>query len=217
MKDNYPARLSSTVVSYLDKVALYDVLMDEEQRLERFRSSQFVAAVWPEELRREAEQYFEYEHLLKNHFTGGGYRRQDDPYFWASLDDILTETSLTTLPLWLLGSDAAAQRIVSELMEQGGYRTEFALDLAKKFTAERDFATALMYATDHVNSAGSVPLWDSNFYLYLLGKNGNAEQAAPIISQLSGMGQPEADRFVGWYTARFYPDSSEPSQVAEAF
>ncbi len=217
VKDNYPARLSSTVVSYLDKVALYDVLMDEEQRLERFRSSQFVAAVWPEELRREAEQYFEYEHLLKNHFTGGGYRRQDDPYFWASLDDMLTETSLTTLPLWLLGSDAAAQRIVSELMEQGGYRTEFALDLAKKFTAERDFATALMYATDHVNSAGSVPLWDSNFYLYLLGKNGNAEQAAPIISQLSGMGQPEADRFVGWYTARFYPDSSEPSQVAEAF
>ncbi len=217
VRDNYPARISSSVVSYLGNIPLYDRLMDENERLERFRNSALISRLWPAELRQQSEQYFAYEHLLKNHFTGGGYRRQDDPYFWASLDDMLSESSLTTLPLWLLGSDHATQNIISDLLQRDGYRTEFALDLAKKFAARRDFETALMYATEHVNSTGNVPLWESNFYLYLLGKSGNAGQAAPIISQLSGMGEPEADRFVDWYTARFDLDVSGSSQVAEAF
>ena len=143
--------------------------------------------------------------------------RADDPYSWEAIDHLLTETTLTTLPLWLLGSDLATQQIIAGIMEEEGYRAEFALDLARKFASERDYASALMYATDHVNATGDVSLWASNFYTYLLGKNGNADQAAPILSQLEGLQQPAATRFVEWYSDKFEIDASAAPRVAETF
>ena len=55
------------------------MLMDETQRLERFRNSELIARLWPKELSQEAEAYFPRERLLKNHLTGGAYQEQSDP------------------------------------------------------------------------------------------------------------------------------------------
>ena len=203
VNDNFPARISSRAINSLRYVELYGMLMDESQRLERFRDSELIARLWPQNLRQDTEEFFERERLLKNHLTGGAYRMASEPYIWEAIDDVLSETSLTTLPLWLLGSDQATQKIVANLLEEGGYRSELALDLARKSASERDFETALMYATDHVSTTADVLLRDSNFYLYLLGKNGKAGQAREIINQLRGMGQPEVIRFVDWYTEKF--------------
>jgi len=215
VKDNYPARVSSRTVNQRGYVELYALLMDEVDRHERFQESELIARLWPEELIEPTAAYFQYERLLKNHFTGGGYRHLNDPYYWDSVDELLSETSLTTLPLWLLGSDVATQEIIANLMEQGGYRTEYALELARKFAAERDYESALMYATDHVTANGNVSLWASNFYLYLLGRNDAAEKAMPIISQLDGMAQPDVDRFIDWYVDRFDLPMPESTRVAE--
>ncbi|MDH3442263.1 MAG: hypothetical protein OEM63_16005, partial [Gammaproteobacteria bacterium] len=81
--------------------------------------------------------------------------------------------------------------------------SEFALELARKYTAERDYETALMYMNDHINTVGDVTAWQSNFYLYLLAKDGLAEQAAPIIANLRLMGEPGIDRFLDWHAETF--------------
>ena len=201
--DNHPARISSRLVNYRGYIELYGMLMDESQRLERFRNSELINERWPAELRNESERFFLYERLIKNHLTGNAYRNPSDTYSWEAIDDLLTNTSLTTLPMWLLGSDRATQEILEGLLESDGYRSEFALDMARKYTADRDYKTALMYLNDHITTTGEVTQWASNFYLYLLARNGLAEQAGPIISRLENLGEPEIDRFLDWYTRKF--------------
>ena len=88
-------------------------------------------------------------------------------------------------------------------METDGYRSEFALELARKYTVERDYESALMYMNDHINAAGEVTAWQSNFYLYLLAKNDLREQAEPIIANLRLMGEPGIDRFLDWHAETF--------------
>lgn len=203
VKDNYPARISSRLVNFRGYVALYDMLMDESQRLYRFRESDLIRERWPDELRQESERYFQYERLIKNHLTGNTYARPSETYYWETIDDLLTNTSLETLPLWLLGSDHATQEIVGEHLESDGYRNEFALDLARQYTADRDYETALMYLHDHVANGGDVSRFASRFYLYLLARNGKLEQATRLVAQLRGEQEPEAHRFIDWYVRKF--------------
>ena len=201
--DNFPSRISTKLVRGRAYVELYDHLMDEQARIDRFRDSHLIARIWPESMRSASETYFAYERLIKNYFIGPAYITPDDPYAWGVLDDLLTDTTLETLPLWLLGSDADNQRIVEKIVEEEGYRTEFALELARKHAAAREFDAALMYMEDYVTSTGNVPLWSSNFYLYLLARNGLTERASPVIAQMRAAGSPEMDRFVEWYSGRF--------------
>ena len=200
--DNYPARISAGPSREQGYIELYDWLMHEGERVDRFRNSEWISRLWPEALRENAEPYFDYERLIKNHFTAGVYAYGADPYAWAAIDDLLNETSLSTLPLWLLGSDRDNQVIIARLLERDGYRTEFALELARKYTAERDFQTALMYASDHINNTEEVSLWASNFYLYLLARNDRADEAGLLISQLD-LEQEEVRGFVDWFSERF--------------
>jgi hypothetical protein len=141
--------------------------------------------------------------VIKNYFTAGIYQRQTDPYIWEDIDDLLTNTSLTTLPLWLLGSDQGTQNIVAGLLEQEDYRDDFALEFARKYASERDYETALQYVNIHIATVNDVADWTSRFYLYLLAKNGMAAQAMPIIAKLRALGRAEIDKFLDWYATRF--------------
>lgn len=201
--DNHPARISSRVVNDTDYVELYALLMDERERLQRFRSSELISRLWPAALRKDSERYFRYERMIKNHFTGGTYRQQADPYHWDAIDEVLTNTSLTTLPLWLLGSDQDTQDIVAHLSEQSGPRDEFALELARKHTSERDYGTALLHMNNHLTTAEGVSEAASKLHLYLLARNGMADQAAPIVATLGTLGRPGLDRFLDWYTNKY--------------
>jgi predicted membrane-bound spermidine synthase len=201
--DNYPSRISSRQVSNRGYVELYDMLMHEGERLERFRYSEQIGRLWPAEIKKSSEPYFQYERVIKNYFTAGIYQRQTDPYIWEDIDDLLTNTSLTTLPLWLLGSDQGTQNIVAGLLEQEDYRDDFALEFARKYASERDYETALQYVNIHIATVNDVADWTSRFYLYLLAKNGMAAQAMPIIAKLRALGRAEIDKFLDWYATRF--------------
>jgi len=216
LTDNFPSRISSKSVSSLSYVELYATFMDERQRLNRFRDSDLIGQLWPAELREESESFFEYERMIKNHFTAGVYRHEADPYAWGAIDDVLTNTSLTTLPLWLLGSDHATQRIVASQVEQEVYRDEFVLELARKFTAERDYESALHYVQIHLAKGQDVTPWATNFYLYLLAKNGMVAEAQPIVAKLVTLGQPGVDRFLEWYMPTFELLPLDAQQVTDS-
>ena len=207
--DNYPSRISSRPVRNQGYFELYDALMDEGERLERFRNSELISQLWPAELKKNSEPFFQYERLIKNHFTAGIYRHQTEPFVWEAIDDLLTNTSLTTLPLWLLGSDQDTQNIIASLLEQEDFRDDFALHLARKYASDRDYETALRYVNIHITTAKDVSDWTSRFYLYMLAKNGMAVQARPIIANLKSLGQPGIDRFLDWFATKFELNSAE--------
>ena len=207
--DNYPSRISSRNVINQGYIELYDKLMDEGGRLERFRNSDLIDQIWPAELRKNSEPFFQYERLIKNYFTAGTYHHQADTFIWEAIDDLLTNTSLTTLPLWLLGGDRGTQKIIARLLEQDGYRDHFALELARKYATERDYETALRYVNNHIATVNDVSDWASRFHLYLLAKNGMADQATPIIADLKALGRPGIDRFLYWFASRFDLSSAE--------
>jgi hypothetical protein len=75
------------------------MLMHEGERLERFRVSEQISRLWPVELRKSSEPFFQYERVIKNYFTAGIYQRQTDPYIWEDIDDLLTNTSLLRILL----------------------------------------------------------------------------------------------------------------------
>jgi hypothetical protein len=207
--DNFPSRISSLSVGDNRYTELYDTLMEEGGRLERFGNSEQISNLWPAELKKDSEVFFQYERLIKNYFTAGMYHHQTDPYFWEAIDNVLTETSLKTLPLWLLGSDRDSQRIVASLLELEGYRDEFALELARKYASERDYETALRYLSNHIATVDDVSDWTSRFHLYLLAKNGMAAQAKPVIANLKTIGRPGIEKFLDWIATKFDLSSAE--------
>jgi spermidine synthase len=201
--DNFPLRISSRLVSQPGRVPLYELLMDERQRLRRFRRSEHIRHIWPAELLQASEPYFVYERLIKNHFTDDVYRHVSDPFLWQAIDDLLTNTSLTTLPLWLLGSDRDAQAAMQRLQERGEYQSEFDLELALQATSSRDFTAALLHTESYVRKLNNVSVGVSSLYLYLLAKNDRLADAQQIVDNMSKLGLPELDSFLDWYTGHF--------------
>ncbi len=207
--DNYPSRISSHQVDQQRFVELYANLLDEGERLERFRESDFIDQIWPAEFKNASEPFFEYERLMRSHFFPGVYVHQADPYVWEAIDDLLTNSSRTTLPLWLLGSDQDTQDVVARLLAEQGYRDDFALELARKHALERDYEAALRHAQNYISAAEEVTDIDMQFYLYLLAKNGLMDQARPILAQLEVSGGARADRFSDWFARKFEQESTE--------
>jgi hypothetical protein len=201
--DNFPLRISSRLVSQPGRVPLYDTLMDERQRLRRFRRSEQIQRLWPAELAQATEAFFVYERMIKNHFAEGVYQHASDPFLWEAVDTVLTNTRLTTLPLWLLGSDRDAQDAMSGLLARGEYQPAFELELALKDVSQRDFASALVHTETYVRSIGNASVGVSSLYLYLLAKNGMLDRAQEISDNLAKLSLPEVDSFLNWFTAKF--------------
>ncbi len=201
--DNYPLRISSRLVTNPGRVPLYDTLMDERQRLRRFRRSGQIKRIWPAQLLKAAEPYFEYERMIKNHFTQGVYQHQSDPFLWEAIDTVLTETQLTTLPLWLLGTDQDAQNVMTGLLARDEYQPEFELELALQHVVKRDYDIALAHTENFLRYSNGASVGVSSLYLYLLAKNGLLERAQTIVTNMQQLGLEEVDSFLVWFTAKF--------------
>src|SRR5262249_14505677 len=97
-------------------VADYFQRVLEPNRARRaLESSPFIRRFWPDALRARTLAAFGYQRIVNRVFWEGGrpLRQIED------LHDLLTKTPLRTLPLWVLGSDEAKERIA----EASGDRT----------------------------------------------------------------------------------------------
>lgn len=205
--DNYPQRISSRLTGEPRRHALYEMLMDENERLERFRRSEFVQRFWPAELREASEPFFRYERMIKNHFTLGLYRAPADPFLWEAVDDVLSNTELKTLPLWLLGSDESVQKIVDILMQTDAheYEDKIKMELAIRYSAERNYLGALEQLRSYIRGSEKLSIGEYSLYLYLLGKNNMLAEADSVIEGIvpEERGSAEVQSFLKWFAAKF--------------
>ena len=145
LTDDFPQRLRPVLSRpslsdpryQLDRrvLALYEDLIDPARAQRAFAASPFVRRVWPSALASDTQPFFAYQRIL-NRVLWEGARPL------AQIEDLhllLTTTSLRTLPLWLLGSDAARQRIAETSTDRTG-AAEYLLGL--KALAERDYLRA---------------------------------------------------------------------------
>jgi predicted membrane-bound spermidine synthase len=201
--DNYPLRISSELVRDPGPVPVYATVMDERERLARFQRSDFIGRVWPEGLAARTLPYFRYEGLIGEHFTQGLYPAADQPFLWESIDDVLVNSRLETLPLWLLGSDRDAQRNALAAAQRGA-TAETAQELALGQLAQRDYAGALhTFEGSMAAAGGKISVGSGCLLLYLLGKNGRIDEARAVIAGVDQAKAPELGRCVDWFEAKF--------------
>ncbi len=203
--DNYPLRISSRLVHRQGRIPLYEVMMDESERLKHFRQSEFIDRFWPAELKEQSEAFFGYERMIKNHSTDGLYAEATDPFLWDAIDDLLTDSTLETLPLWLLGSDQAVQDIVDTRLQRNEYQADLELELALKHLSRRDYAAALRHTQGYIKGTDTVTVGVYSLLLYVLGKNGMLAEAQSIIDNMDAAARElkEVDHFLAWFTAKF--------------
>jgi hypothetical protein len=202
--DNYPLRISSELVRAPGRVQLYATMMDEHDRLDRFMQSDFIARVWPQELAAQTPPYFRYEGLIKDYFTEGVYPPSDPAFLWQSIDDVLANSRLETLPMWLLGTDRDVQRNVLALVPHDATRPDVALQLALGRLALRDYSGALaVFEPSIVAQNGKVSVGSLSLLLYLLGKSGRTDDARTLVATLDGKNDPEIGVLIDWFESRF--------------
>jgi hypothetical protein len=150
--------------------------------------------------------------LIKEHFTGGVYPTVAPAFQWKSIDEMLENSSLETLPLWLLGSDWDSQRNARRLGQTGAARLDVAAELSLARVAQRDYAGALQILDGPLTAAhGKFSLDHLKLLLYLLGKNGKIDDARALIASLDVEKTPAIGSFVDWYRVRFDGQASPPA------
>ncbi|MDH3507037.1 MAG: spermidine synthase [Gammaproteobacteria bacterium] len=202
--DNFPSRISSRLPTR-DRVELYDRMMDEDARLDGFRTSAYIGALWPDALKAESEGYFQYERVIKQYLTSGVYDQLEGRQRLDVIDELLTRTSLEVLPLWLLGSNVAQQEIARRQAEVGAFDPEVDRELALGDLANRDYPSALERFNRYMAARDEIALDTYGTYLYTLAKNGRMAEAREFIGRVGLQGMPHTviAPFLSWFVDRF--------------
>ena len=121
------------------------------------------------------------------------------------IDELLTDTALETLPLWLLGSDQDVQSALEILPRIGERGAEVTLELAFRDVSERAYAAARERLEPYMTASNSVRPSIYTLYLYALAKSGRLSEASVHIARLDadGRARPDVERFLNWFTTKF--------------
>jgi spermidine synthase len=119
-------------------VEMYRRTLDPVRARGQFAASDQIKRLWPESLVEGTLRRFDEQRIMNRVFWEGArpLLQIDD------LHRVLTDTSLNTLPLWLLGTDESKQRIALDGNERSG-PTEYARAL--RALASRDYQGAAAY------------------------------------------------------------------------
>ena len=163
LDDDHPYRLSRQFPAQM--AAQYADLLDPERARQAFARSPWIAELWPPGLRERTQSAFAAQvalnrvTVLKGRLRLGGLPELK----WA-----LTQTTLRTLPLWLMSSGLAEQEIAARQVAAG--RIDPLLDqylgmyLGMKAMVARDFRTAatrFAESAQHGADAPQLQLWQA--------------------------------------------------------
>lgn len=178
--DDFPKRILRSSVPPGESAPVYREWRDTAAARERFRKSALIERLWPEPMRRASIPYFEFQGLVNRLGYGEDLSGADRGI--GSLHKLLTESSLKTPVLWLLGSDSDLQRIVDQAT--AGERTQPAVQyhLGIGRLAARDYRVA---AAAFRAAEGDAALRRDAFRLrvYALSMAGDLREARSLARQ----------------------------------
>ncbi len=204
LEDNFPQRLrpvsgrpslSDPAYGRNDAVTrLYQSALDVTRARAAFEASPLVHALWPPELIARTLPFFEHQAAINRVYWEGGQplRQVED------LDRVLSQTTLRTLPLWLLGSDEVKQRIAESVQGDTGGAAEYARAL--RALSGRDYGGAAQFLAAAERRRLNSPTV-RGLRAYALMKSGQAE----LARQFAAAATPTSDderRFWEWLRMR---------------
>lgn len=172
LDDDHPRRLERNVAPDRSEARRW---MDTRAARERFATSETVQRLWPPDLIQESLANFELQDLINATAANDG---SWSPARFEALHRVLTETSLETLPLWLLGSDPHIAAAARDAHHRGGRGA--ALDFERGLTAlaGRDYGPAA--ARLRAAQGRAAPPGRLQLLLYALAMSGQVDRARAV-------------------------------------
>ncbi len=201
--DNFPKRVHKSAHSRIKLVQLINEWIDVSSAQVRFKNSPFIQRLWPEHLRSDTLPYFWFQEILHRQWFGIG--RAGEPVI-ADLHRVLSGSTLKTLALWLMGSDADKQRIVAGASAEELEKPLMQVHLSMQRIANRKYDAAI----DSLILAEDDPKLKADAFSYriyaltLAGRNKEAQQLASeqmaqfLKDQEKGTSAPPLSPFWAW-------------------
>ena len=172
---------------------MYQTTLDVTRARDAFTSSALIRSLWPPALIERTLPYFDQQAVMNRVYWEGG--RPLDQI--DALDTLLTNTTLRTLPLWVLGSDEVKQRIAESAVDAGG-ATEFARAL-RAFSG-RDYGGAVQWL-EAASARGMHGPTLRPLLAYALVRSGRVEQAKVLAAGARPIDDGER-HFWAWIVTR---------------
>jgi len=184
LTDNYPLRVSTRMKMQAETHSPFHALMvNHTLARQRFRHSSYIKSILPAELREESLQYFDYQRMITAYFEPR-FRLPND-YMADNLHQVLSQTSLRTLPFWMLDSSQLEQRIIRELLSEGVSQSGFHHPMAVEAIVNRDYQSALGYIDKVLATSDPKDLLRTyRLQVYLLCLAGQIEEAGTVAGKV---------------------------------
>lgn len=189
LDDDHPGRLGTRVIGPRTAYPLYRDWLDTQAARERFSTSPWIEALWPAELRASTLEYFRWQQLAVD-FLAGEPPGMDS--LLPTLDRVLTESTLRTLPLWVLGTTDAAQEQARRAQATGRTNPAIVREQMLGAIANRDHSEVAE------NPPGSSATdRDRYLWIYALFRTGRAGEAREALLRTpERIRNLEAERFL---------------------
>jgi spermidine synthase len=204
LTDNFPQRLrpvpgrpSLSDPNYAgdSRVAdLFQRTIDPVRARQAFQSSTLVRRLWPGALIGKTEPFFDVQRVLNRVvWEGGNPLRQIE-----DLHAVLTQTTLRTLPLWILGSDEVKERIAEGLTDGSG---EVAYVRALRAISVRGYRAAAEWLVE-AERRGFLGQTARPLLAYTLAMAGDRESAS-LVAHDAAQGSDDEKHFWEWMRETF--------------
>jgi spermidine synthase len=214
LTDNHPRRVfpsspNSLFADSKDPAAAnaFVAALDSNRARLTFERSSFIRRFWPESLIKQTLTFFDQRGLI----DGVMVARSNPLRYIAQLDELLTNTTLRRLPLWILGSNDVLQQ-VADTGNDGSGMVEY--ELGVRLLTARSYAAAANYlaAAERLGLAAARvhPL-----RVYALCRAGQLDAARQLTLQLEPAADADARHFWAWMESRFGIGPTKPSGTAD--
>ncbi len=207
LDDDHPGRILAEYPNDEHGDPSYRSWMDPGVLRRSFESSAFVRDVWPPALRLRTADFFAPQAALDDLSTWGYF----DPI--QLLDAALTHSASHALPLLLMGTEPAVQRIAVPLYQAGARDADLEFEMGAYAMSERNYTEAeqhLARVTDGAHTVQAALLRTLAFEL--LGKLGEARQSLDAIA----LGQPSSGDASAWRWLRKSLDRADRQAALNA-
>lgn len=203
LTDDYPRRLVERSAkpallgsrSAPDGIAdTFRDVLDPNRARRAFETSDFVRRLWPEGLAHETLPFFAQQTIINRVMLEGA----NPLRHIGELHALLTQTALTRLPLWELGSNDVLQR-TADVVNDGTGLVEYTLGerllVARSYAAAASYFAAAQRRGFRPPSAAALEV----YALCMAGKLDDARRRAPIAAPVD----PDERVFWSWIGSRF--------------